>query len=314
MKNKNKKIVIFGAAGLVGHNLCLRLNELGYKNIIAIDKNVNNTKNLKSLGVCKSVINCDINDEAAWSKQVNDADIFILSHAQISSMNKNDFTVNNIQATQKIIDFLENQNDAYVIHISSSVVNSKANDFYTETKEIQEELVVTSLNNYCVLRPTLMFGWFDRKHLGWLSRFMSRTPIFPVPGNGKYSRQPLYVRDFCNVIIGCIEMKPFQKVYDISGLTKVSYIEIIKGIKKVKKLRSIIISIPVFLFRFLLNFYSIFSKNPPFTSSQLDALIIPEDFPTHNWEEIFGITSTPFELALEETFTDNKFSEIELEF
>ena len=24
-----------------------------------------------------------------------------------------------------------------------------------------------------VLRPTLMFGWFDRKHLGWLSRFMS---------------------------------------------------------------------------------------------------------------------------------------------
>ena len=27
-----------------------------------------------------------------------------------------------------------------------------------------------------------MFGWFDRKHLGWLSRFMSKVPIFPIPG------------------------------------------------------------------------------------------------------------------------------------
>ena len=31
-----------------------------------------------------------------------------------------------------------------------------------------------------------MFGWFDRKHLGWLARFMTRAPVFPVPGHGRY--------------------------------------------------------------------------------------------------------------------------------
>ena len=41
-----------------------------------------------------------------------------------------------------------------------------------------------------------MFGWFDRKHLGWLARFMCRVPVFPIPGSGEYLRQPLYVGDF----------------------------------------------------------------------------------------------------------------------
>ena len=45
-----------------------------------------------------------------------------------------------------------------------------------------------------------MFGWFDRKHLGWLARFMQRAPVFPIPGDGRYLRQPLYVGDLCNVI------------------------------------------------------------------------------------------------------------------
>jgi hypothetical protein len=47
-----------------------------------------------------------------------------------------------------------------------------------------------------------MFGWFDRKHLGWLSRFMKKVPVFPIPGHGRYMRQPLYGgRDFANIII-----------------------------------------------------------------------------------------------------------------
>jgi len=33
-----------------------------------------------------------------------------------------------------------------------------------------------------------MFGWFDRKHLGWLARFMRKVPIFPVPDRGDFLR------------------------------------------------------------------------------------------------------------------------------
>ena len=91
-----------------------------------------------------------------------------------------------------------------LIHISSSVVNSKANDFYSKSKREQEELVINSGIPCHILRPTLMFGWFDRKHLGWLSRFMSKVPIFPIPGmvniSDSHYMLEISVRSFLDVL------------------------------------------------------------------------------------------------------------------
>ena len=80
-----------------------------------------------------------------------------------------------------ILDEVRKNNIAQLVHISSSVVESVADDFYTNTKKDQEQMVLRSGIECPILRPTLMFGWFDRKHLGWLSRFMAKVPVFPVP-------------------------------------------------------------------------------------------------------------------------------------
>ena len=75
--------------------------------------------------------------------------------------------------------------------------NSKKNNIqWTQLFDFTQE----SNLSHCVARPTLMFGWFDPKHFGWLSRFMAKVPVFPIPGSGKYMRQPLYVIDFCRVL------------------------------------------------------------------------------------------------------------------
>ena len=67
------------------------------------------------------------------------------------------------------------------VPISSSVVESAADDYYTQTQKTQEKMVLDSGISCPVLRPTLMFGWFDRKHLGWLSRFMKKMPVWTSP-------------------------------------------------------------------------------------------------------------------------------------
>ena len=118
----------------------------------------------------------------------------MLSHAQIGGLEESLFVANNVTATEMVLAAARRKGQPYVVHLSSSVVESVVEDHYTRTKERQEELVRDSGLPCCVLRPTLMFGWFDRKHIGWLARFMRRTPIFPIPGNGRYMRQPLYFR------------------------------------------------------------------------------------------------------------------------
>ena len=143
---------------------------------------------------------------------------------------------------------------------------------------------------------------------------MQKMPIFPIPGNGKYMRQPLYVGDFCNIIISCLEQKPKQKIYNISGREKIDYIDIIRSIKKVINSKTLIIKIPYLLFYILLKIWVIFDKNPPFTASQLKALVADDEFEVIDWPEIFNVQPTDFNKALQETFCDERYSKVILKF
>jgi nucleoside-diphosphate-sugar epimerase len=233
-------------------------------------------------------------------------------HAQITGKQSELFVRNNIDATQRVLQALHHHRVPYLVHISSSVVNSVADDDYTNTKKAQEKLVADSGIRHCVLRPTLMFGWFDPKHLGWLSRFMAKTPVFPIPGDGRYMRQPLYERDFCRCIRFCMASQPDSKVFDIVGDTRIDYVDIIKEIKKAKGLHTLIVHIPYSLFYFLLKLYALFSGKPPFTADQLKALTAGDEFHGVDTFQLFGVRQTPFADAVRESYCDPRYSSIVL--
>jgi len=312
--NNEKKIIITGAAGLIGQNLVARLKEQSFNNIIAIDKHHANCATFTKLNPQIKMIEADLAEKGNWEKSFEGADILVLNHAQIGALNEEPFIRNNVTATKHVLSAAKKHNIPYIIHVSSSVVNSKADDFYTQTKKQQEEMVLNSSISNTVLRPTLMFGWFDRKHLGWLARFMKKSPIFPIPSNGKFLRQPLYGGDFCNVIISCIKNPKPNKIFNISGQNEIYYIDLIKAVKKATNSKTKIIKIPYFLFWILLKTYAIFNRNPPFTTSQLQALIIPETFEIIDWPSEFNIQSTSLSDAMQETFQNPKYSNITLEF
>jgi nucleoside-diphosphate-sugar epimerase len=306
------KIIITGAGGLVGQNLVVQLKLKGYRNIVAIDKHAYNLNILKQLHPDIEIILADLADRGDWFEACAGATCLVMLQAQITSKNKSLFVRNNIESTERVLDAVHQHHISYIVHISSSVVNSIADDDYTNTKRQQEQMVIRSGIKHCVLRPTLMFGWFDPKHLGWLSRFMKRVPVFPIPGHGRYMRQPLYNKDFCRMIIHCIENQPDGTIYDIVGNEEVNYVDIIRTIKKVKKLKTPIIHIPYWLFYALLKVYAVFSRKPPFTDDQLKALTGGDHFTGVDTDEVFGVTQTPFEYAIRETFCDERYSEIVL--
>ena len=314
MIDTNARIVIAGAAGLVGQNLAVLLEGSGYTNLVGIDKHPRNTGVLSQLHPRMTVIEADLAKAGAWEDSLRGARALVMLQAQIGGEDHAAFVANNVASTERVLAACREHGVDYIVHISSSVVNSRANDYYTETKKAQEKLVVDSGIPFVVLRPTLMFGWFDRKHLGWLSRFMRRTPVFPIPGSGRYARQPLYILDFCRIILACLERRPVGEVHDISGLEVVDYIDIIRAIKAAIGSRTPIVRIPYGLFWFLLKLYAVFDRDPPFTTRQLEALVIPETFPIIPWSEIFGVRPTPFREAIRETFADPRFAEVALEF
>ncbi|MBS0591715.1 MAG: NAD-dependent epimerase/dehydratase family protein [Proteobacteria bacterium] len=309
---KDAKIVLTGAAGLVGQNLLVELEAQGYSNLVAIDKHEYNLGILRELHPRVRAIHADVAECGEWESSFEGAACVVQLHAQITGKQPEIFVRNNIDATRVVLDVVKRHGVPYLVHISSSVVNSVANDDYTNTKKAQEKLVVESGIRHCVLRPTLMFGWFDPKHLGWLSRFMAKTPVFPIPGDGKYMRQPLYERDFCRCIARCIQMQPDGAVYDVCGDTRIDYVDIIRAIKRVKRLRTLIVHIPYSLFHFLLRIYALFSGKPPFTADQLKALSAGDEFHGVDTRATFGVTQTPFEEAVRESYCDPRYAAIVL--
>jgi len=310
---KNDKLVLTGAAGLVGQNLVVELKAQGYTNLVAIDKHAHNLGILRELHPDVTTIHADLAEPGEWEASFDGAACVVQLHAQITGKFPQEFVRNNQDATQRVLDACKRHGVPYLVHISSSVVNSVADDDYTNTKKVQERMVQDSGVAHCVLRPTLMFGWFDPKHLGWLSRFMEKVPVFPIPGHGRYMRQPLYERDFCRCIAKCIETQPPGTVYDVCGDTRIDYVDIIHTIKRAKGLRTPIVHIPYGLFRLLLKIYALFSDKPPFTADQLKALTAGDEFTGVDTERTFGVKQTPFADAVRESYCDPRYGKIVLE-
>jgi nucleoside-diphosphate-sugar epimerase len=314
MSGARPKIVLPGGAGLVGQNLVAHLTRRGNAELVVLDKHRPNLEILRRLHPGITAEFADLAESGSWEMQLAGADAVVMLQAQIGSLDPSDFVRNNVVATERILEAAAQHHVPYLVHVSSSVVKSVADDDYTRTKRRQEEMVLASGIPAVVLRPTLMFGWFDRKHLGWLGRFMKRVPVFPIPGHGRYMRQPLYAGDFCSIIVSCMENRRAGEVHNISGLEKIDYIDIIREIRRATGARAALVKVPIGLFALLLRTWVLFDRNPPFTAAQLHALVAHDEFEVIDWPGIFGVRATPFAEAIAATFRDPEFGPVTLEF
>jgi nucleoside-diphosphate-sugar epimerase len=309
----SKRVFITGAAGLVGQNLIAHLSAAGGTAIVGLDKHAHNLAILGSLHPEIELIEADCAEPGSWQEALRGCDELIVLHAQIGGLHREEFVRNNVTATRRVLAAAAGGCVSHLIHVSSSVINSAARDLYVDTKKEQEALVTQSAIPHVILRPTLMFGWFDRKHLGWLTRFMRRSPIFPVPGDGRYARQPLYAGDFAAIVASCVATRATGE-YNISGLSQINYIDLMRAIRRVSGARTRIVRIPYSVFWLLLRIYALFDRDPPFTTAQLRALVIPEVFEVIDWPGLFNVTPTPLQEALDRTFNDPRFADVALRF
>lgn len=288
------KVLLLGGAGLVGQSLLKALDHSELE-ITVVDKDAVLLNKLRSLYLDVKFINIDLSDGNAIKKLDLSFDCIVMMQALIKGLNYFDFHQNNVISTQNILALIKkNKVSPYLIHVSSSVVYSRADDFYSRSKREQEQIVKDSYLKQVILRPTLMYGEGDNKHFYALINLMRKFPFFPMPGSGKYIRQPLYAMDFAYVIKDCIK-NPKEGIFNISGLELITFKDCLMKFKRHYHCVSLITPIPVFMFRWLLRIAAIFTKKVLFTEQQLNALIIPETFECIDWPRIFNTTYTTFD-------------------
>ena len=157
----------------------------------------------------------------------------------------------------------------------------------------------------------MMYGPFDNKNVGWLIKFMKFSPIFPIPGNGKHPRQPVYVEDYAKIIKKLIEKKPKNKIYPING-DSIDFIDMVKTILKSKKMTRLIMKIPIKTFILLLRTYNFILRKKEFTKDQVLSLTSGDEFEMFPWWDKFEIKKTSFKEGMKK-ITKSKYGDIMLE-
>ncbi len=300
-------IVLAGGAGMVGQNLVPLLHASG-RRVLVIDKHVENLALLGRLNPGVETRLADLAVEGSWMGCLDGAAAVVDIKAQIAAPRPELYHRNNVESQRLILEACRGASIPHLVHVSSSVVISLAHDAYSETKRHAERLVSESGIPFTTLRPPLMFGCFDVKHLGFIWRLLSLTPVLPIPGSGRYLRQPLYVMDLCRVILACLERAPSRRAHNIIGHERIDFIDLIRSMPRTRGQRRAVVPTPLPLFAALLRGYGWLTRRPTFVKDQLDALLAGDDFPVEPWTEEFGVPYTPFAEALREMLASPYFA------
>ena len=169
---------------MVGQNLAPMLQADGFR-VVALDKNRENLSLLAELNPGVETQEIDLSEEGTWWTLFQGVTAVIDLKAQIASVRVQRYERNNVTAQERILEACRRARVPHLIHLSSSVVISVAEDEYSESKRQAERLVRAAGVPFTVLRPPLLFGCFDVKHLGFISRLLEKTPVLPIPGSGR---------------------------------------------------------------------------------------------------------------------------------
>ena len=87
-----------------------------------------------------------------------------------------------------------------VVHVSITNASADSALPYFRGKALAERAVRESGLSYAILRPALTFGPEDilLNNIAWLAR---RFPVLPVPGDGVYGVQPVFVEDLAELAV-----------------------------------------------------------------------------------------------------------------
>ena len=135
-----------------------------------------------------------------------------------------------------------------VVLIHTTGIYSKYRSYSSLYKKIEQEILSNSYpnTNYIILRPTMIYGNHRDHNMHKLIRFINKSPIFPVFGDGSSLMQPVHVEDLANATIAAYHSKEvFNEDFDLSGGSVVTYKEVLTYITSGLGRKTKLVYIPI---------------------------------------------------------------------
>ena len=262
----NKKIIVTGGLGFIGSNLIelLLMNNFSVINLdkISYSSIFYNTKDFKSLNY--RFIKCDINNQDKLLKIFNEIKpscIFNLAaetHVDRSIDGPKEFIKSNIVGVFNLLEAFKKFSSSYkktkLIHVSTDEVYGdiltgrssenypyKPSSPYAASKASSDHLVYSYVRTFMI--PAIITNcsnnYGPKQHPEKLIPKMIYNIIknknLPLYGNGKNSREWIYVMDHCEALLKIYKYGNIGEFYNIGSNKNLNNIEITKALLRVSK-------------------------------------------------------------------------------
>jgi uncharacterized protein YbjT (DUF2867 family) len=112
-------------------------------------------------------------------------------------------------------------------------------------REEGERLVRESGLVWTILRPTMIYGTPEDRNIVRLLRFVSKSPIVPLPGGGA-TQQPVHVADVAEAVAGALASAgTANRAYNISGAEPLTLRELVREAAAAVGRRPMLVPIPL---------------------------------------------------------------------
>lgn len=265
-------ILVTGAAGFIGSNLCELLLVKGYK-VIGIDNFYNNYErwikkyHLKYCLGNPNFIFLEYNIlDPNIVKLIEGLKIDCIIHladipgvTACSEVNFDEYIKYNITATQRMLDAIKNKGVKKLIYASSSTVygdnnglpmselhNPKPISLYGVTKLAGETLCHYYGKVYdidvSILRFFTVYGPRQRPDMAFhnfIKKIIMEEEIY-IYGDGEQRRDFIYVEDICEIILNLLELNLKNEIINVGGGIALSVNEAIKIIEKLLNKKAVL--------------------------------------------------------------------------
>lgn len=291
------KLLITGASGHSGKIFIerLKLNTLGYNEIHIVVRNNELDDLLKNSDVNFVKHNGDLEDIEFLNDITKNIDTVL--------------HIAGIQMSDKLFNIAVKNNVNWIIGVHTTGRYSQFKSASEEYVEIEDKLLkLRGEVNITILRPTMIYGSSKDRNMYKLVRFIHKSPVFPVFGNGNNLMQPVTAKDLAIAYAQVLENYSVTKNnnYNLSGKYAIKYNHLIKEVANNMNKKIKLIRIPIKLSYYLVFVARKIIPGFPLNEEQVLRMKEDKDFTHIKATEDFGYNPMSFEEGIKDEINEYK--------
>ena len=285
-----KKILISGSSGLTGSQVVKRLiksSDLKETTLILGNREPNKGKRVH-LNIKEEIVS-DFKNSDEWVR-------LIKKYEPDEIVN-----ISNIRHSRPLMEALWKLKRSPNLYIVGTTAVHSIHRCCNEEYRSLEKLIREYEGNYCIIRPSMIYGSVRDKNMHKVIDFISKYKFFPIFGNGKNLMQPVYYKDLAYIIERAIEKQMQNIALDVAGAKSQTYESLIDEVFKALSLKKNILKLPIQASKRIINMTPKFIRRKlPVTYEQLIRLQEDKQFCYKEASKLLKYKPTSFEKGIRE--------------